>query len=130
MHYQWSPNGSYQLEHILKTISHLPNRYHIFSEKDYAIYVLDNYAVHLMPEVCRALFERGYILVPMGGGITGDEQVNDTHAHHPLKGHWDVESELMLQKLTEDSTKTPNSDRSKIIDLTLKAWGKVTVDYV
>ena len=42
MHYQWSPSGSYRLEHTLKTISHLPNRYHIFSEKDYAIYVLDN----------------------------------------------------------------------------------------
>ena len=55
--------------------------------------------MHLMPEVRRALFERGYILVPMCGGITGDKQVNDTHAHHPLKGHRDVESELMLQKL-------------------------------
>ena len=35
----------------------------------------------------------------------------------------------MLQKLTDDSTKTPNLDHSEIIDLTLKAWGKVTVDY-
>ena len=66
----------------------------------------------------------------MGVGITGDKQVNDTHAHHPLKGHcWDVESELILQKLIEDSTKTPNSDRSEIINLTLKAWKKVTLDY-
>ena len=130
VHYQWSPSGSYRLEHILKTISHLPNRYHIFSEKDYAIYVLDNYVVHLMPEVRRALFERGYILVPMGDGITGDEQVNDTHVHRPLKRHYrDVESELMLQKLTDDSAKTPNPDRSEIINLNLKAWRKVTVDY-
>ena len=76
----------------------------------------------LLPEVRRALFERGYILVPVSGGITGDEQVNDTHAHRQLKGHYrDVESELMLQKLTEDSPKTPNPDRSEIIDLTLKA---------
>ena len=77
-----------------------------------------------MPEVRRALFERGYILVPMGGGITGDEQVNDTHAHYPLKGHRDVESELILQKLTEDKTKSPNPDRSEIIDLTLKDGGR------
>ena len=66
----------------------------------------------------------------MGGGITEHEQVSNTHAHHSLKGHyWDVESELMLQKLSEGSTKTPNSDRYKIVDLTLKALGKVTVDY-
>ena len=75
-----------------------------------------------MPEVRRALFERGYISAPMGGGITGDEQVHDTHAHRSLEGHYrDAESELMLQKLTEDSTKTPNPDCSGIIDLTLKA---------
>ena len=86
--------------------------------------------MHLMPEVRRALFERGYILVPMGSGITGDKQVNYTHAHRPLKGHyWDVESELMLQKITEDNTKALNPDCSEIINLTLKAWGKVTVDY-
>ena len=118
VHYQWSPSGFYRLEHILKTISHLPNRYHIFSEKDYAIYVLDNYAVHLMPEVHCALFERGYILVPMGGGITGDEQVNNTHAHRLLKGHYqDVESELMLQKLTDIVLKLPT-----LIILKLSTW--------
>ena len=78
--------------------------------------------MHLIPDFFRVLFERGYILVPMVGGITGDKQVNDTHVHHPLKGHyWDVKSELMLQKLTEDRTKTPNHDRSEIISLTLKA---------
>ena len=35
----------------------------------------------------------------------------------------------MLQKLSEGSTKTPTSDRYEIVDLTLKALGKVTVDY-
>ena len=44
--------------------------------------------MHLNPEVGRALFERGYISVPMGGGITGDEQVHDTRAHRPLEGHY------------------------------------------
>ena len=57
-----------------------------------------------MPEVRHTnVYVVQNILVSMGGGITGDEQVNDTHAHHPLKGHyWVVESELMLQKLTEE----------------------------
>ena len=69
--FQWSPSGSYRLDQLLKTISNLPNRYHPFTQKDYAIYVLDNYAVHLMPEVRKALFQCRYILVIMGGGITG-----------------------------------------------------------
>ena len=64
---------------MLETISHLPNRYNIFTQKNYAIYVLDDYAVHLMDEVRKALYDRGYILVIIGGGITGDIQINDTH---------------------------------------------------
>ena len=83
--YQWSPSGSYRLEHLLQTIKNLPNRFNPFTHKNCAIYVLDNYAVHLMPEVRKALRARGYILVIIGGGITGYIQVNDTHVHHHLK---------------------------------------------
>ena len=38
--FQWSPSGSYRLEHLLKTISHLPNRFNPFTQKNYAIYAL------------------------------------------------------------------------------------------
>ena len=71
---QWSDSGSYKLEQMLETISHLPNRHSLFRPQDYAIYVLDNYAVHLQEEVRKALLKRGYILVLIGGGITGDIQ--------------------------------------------------------
>ena len=58
---QWAEKCSYRLEQMIKTIEHLPNRHHIFSQKNYAIYVLDDYAVHLMPELRSALLERGHI---------------------------------------------------------------------
>ena len=70
---------------MLATINNLPNRSHPWMKKDYAIYVLDDYAVHLMPEVREALRKRGYILVVIGGGVTGDIQINNTHFHRPLK---------------------------------------------
>ena len=61
MHYQWAPKGSYHLQEMLKTISHLPNRFNMFTPKNYAIYVLD---VHLLPEEKEALLKRGtYMLV-------------------------------------------------------------------
>ena len=88
IHYQWSPKGSYRLEQLLETIKHLPNRFNIFSYATFAIYVLDDYAVHLMPEVRKALWSRGYILVIIGGGITGFMQVNDTHLHKQLKSEY------------------------------------------
>ena len=76
MHYQWAPKGSYHLQEMLKTISHLPNRFNMFTPKKYAIYVLDDYSVHLLQEVKEVLMKRGYVYVGIGGGITGDIQVN------------------------------------------------------
>ena len=38
-----------------------------------------------MPEVKSALLKRGYILEGIGGGVTGDIQINDTDIHSPLK---------------------------------------------
>ena len=75
MHYQWAPKGSYRLEQMLKTISHLPNRFNMFTPKNYAIYVLDDYSVYLLPEVKEALLKGGYVYVGIGGGITGNIQL-------------------------------------------------------
>ena len=97
-HYQWADKDSYRLEQLLETIKHLPNRLNIFSHANFAIDVLDDYAVHLMPEVRQALWRRGSILVIIVGGITGFVQVNDTHLHKPLKGEYRMKkSELMLE---------------------------------
>ena len=108
IHYQWAPKGSYRLEQLLETIKHLPNRFNIFSHANFAIYVLDDYAVHLMPEVRKALWDRGYVLVIIGGGITRFVQVNGTHLHKKLKSEYRInESALMLEKLTKDPKKVP-----------------------
>ena len=66
---------------MLETISHLPMRTHPFASttgQGYALYILDDYAVHLMDSIKEALLKRGYILVLIGGGITGDVQVSST----------------------------------------------------
>ena len=63
IHYQWSESGSYRLEHMLKTINNLPNRFNPFTQKYFAINVLDDYAVHLLPEIRKALKEATYWLL-------------------------------------------------------------------
>ena len=73
---------------MLYTISNLPNRFNIFTPKNYAIYVLDDYNVHIMPEIKKALLKRGYVPVITGGGVTGDIQGNDTDLHAPLKAKY------------------------------------------
>ena len=44
----------------------------MFSQSNYALYILDDYSVHITDEVKRALLAKGYILVVIGGGIKGD----------------------------------------------------------
>ena len=55
---QWAPKGSYRLEHMLRTIGHLPNRHHHFTSKNSAIYILDDYSVYLLPETGGSFKER------------------------------------------------------------------------
>ena len=79
--FNWAPRGSYRLDQMLKTISNLPNKFNIFTPKNYAVYVLDDHSMHLMPEVKEAFLKRGYVPNIIGGGITGDIQINDTDIH-------------------------------------------------
>ena len=110
-HYQLADKGSYRLEQRLETIKYLPNRFNIFSHANFAIYVLDDYAVPLMPEVRQTLWNREYILLIIVGGITGFVQVNDTRLHKPLRSKFrKKESELMLEKLQNDPQKVPAPD--------------------
>ena len=68
IHHKWALKGSYRLEYMLVTIRNLKNR-SSFSHTGYAIYDLDDYSVHLIPDVRKALWEREYILVIIDGGI-------------------------------------------------------------
>ena len=98
VNYQWAPKGSYRIEQILDIIKQLPNRFNMFTEKEYTIYVLDDYSVHLMPKVRQALLKKWYVLVVIGDGIPGDIQMNDTSCHHNLKKHHhEFEINLMLE---------------------------------
>ena len=125
----WSEKGSYRLEQMLKTIKNLPNRSNPWMKSNYAIYVLDDYAVHLMPEVRRELFKLGYILVIIGGGITGDIQINDTHFHGPLKAKYrEIEMAEMLKKLEKYPNKIPSPDRDEMMKWTVKALDQINVN--
>ena len=83
--YQWAPKRSYRIEQILGMIDKLPNQFNIITDQSFGIYVLDDYSVNLMPE---ALSKKGYVLVIIGGGITGNIQINDTNCRHDLKKHY------------------------------------------
>ena len=87
--------------HAEKNIKNLPHCFNPFTQKGLAIYVLDDYAVHLMPEIRKALYEKGYILMLMCGGITGFIQANDTDLHKRLKALYREEEMNLMLKILE-----------------------------
>jgi hypothetical protein len=123
MQVQWAPKGSYRLETMIGTVSHLKNRKNLFTHQNYAVYILDDYSVHITPEVRDAMLQRGYILICIGGGVTGDIQVNDTHVHHQLKKHYrQYEAQLMIDQLTANPGKIPNPSKNEMMDMVAKSW--------
>ena len=121
--YHWAPKGSYPLEQMLATISNLPNRHHIVTKKNYCIFVLDDYSVHILPQVKDALLKRGYVYVGIGGGVTGDIQIKDTDIHAPLKRKYrQLEQELMIKQLQSDAKEIPQPTRDDIMSMLVKVW--------
>ena len=56
------------------------------------IFTLDDYSIHLDPSIKEAMYKNGYLLIIIGGEITGEIQWNDTHYHKRAKGlHRDSE---------------------------------------
>ena len=85
--------------------------------------------MHLIPEVRQALWKRGYILVVIGGGITGFVQVNDTHLHRALKMEYkNKESLLMLEKLKDNPQKVPAPDRIEMMTFLTDAMQDVRIN--
>ena len=70
---------------MLYTISNLPNKLNIFTRKSYAVFVLNDYSVHIMLGIKETLLKRGYEPVIRRGAVAGDKQVNDADLHAPLK---------------------------------------------
>ena len=106
--YQWVPKRLYRLEQMLGTISNLSNCHHISTMKNYCIYALDDYSVHIMHEMKEALLKRGYFYVGIGGGLTGDIQINDTNIHAPLKREYrKLEQKLVINQSQSDPKKIP-----------------------
>ena len=129
--YNWAPKGSYRLEQMLYTIYNLPNRYNIFTPKYYTIYVLDNYSFHIMPEIKEALLKRGYVLVIIGGGVTGDIQINDTDLHSPLKAKYrELEQLLMIDQLKASPKKIPQPSRDDMMRMLSESFEAVEIDAV
>ena len=100
-------------------VKQLPNRY-MFTEKEFVIYVLDDWSVHL---VRKFLFKKEYIVVIIGDGITGDGQTQAAGGHHHLKSHYrDFEMKKMHEQLKKDPNKITFPSLNELMHMLLQKW--------
>ena len=86
---------------------------------------MDDYSAHLDPSAKEALKKRGYFLIILPGGITGDLQVNDTDLHYDLKSPYrQKESLLMIAKLRSNPSNIPSPSRDEIMQMCKSTWNK------
>ena len=105
---QWSDKSSYRVEHVLKYIESLPTIPIHFAPEKRRIFTLDDYSAYLVPEVEEAFFKKGYFLIIIGGGISGDIQVSDTLYHRQAKALYRKHKMELMKKLQKDKKKSPN----------------------
>ena len=83
----------------------IPNRFNMFTEQSFAIYVLNDYSV------------------------PGDIQINDTNCHRDLKKHYrDLEIKLMLEQLEKDPIKILSLSRKEMMSMLLQVWETLKID--
>ena len=69
---QWAERGSYGEDNVLAFINNLIGQPVQFSPARRCIFLLDDYSAHLGDDVKKALYNKGYLLRIIAGGITGD----------------------------------------------------------
>lgn len=71
-------------------------------------------SAYLPQESEKAFHQKGYFLTAIGGGSTGDVQVNDTSYCRPVKpAYRNLEIQLMLDRLRMDPKRVPSSSRDQ-----------------
>ena len=82
-----------------------------------------------MPEVKADLLKRGYILVGIGEGVTGNIQLNDTYIHSPLKKKYrELDHELMITQLSSNPSRIPQPSCNNIMRMLVESNDSINVD--
>ena len=118
---QFSPRGSYRLEHTLHFLDEVLET--VAGAADCIVVLLDWFAPHLDVQVDALCHGKNHAVLRLGGGITGDVQVPDTHRHGPLsRAYKDLETADGAQQLLLRPWSLPSCSRQTVMDRAVAAW--------
>ena len=147
---QWAPKGSYRLQHVLDYLRWAVIDKHAIPEQPQAVtdpdaspdrigaarapakerhlvVVLDWFAPHLDERVDDLLRGAGAGCLRIGGGLTGDVQVPDTHRHGPLTSSYrTLEARDSRAQLRLRPSKLPSFSRQAVFNRSKQAWAQTS----
>ena len=127
VHYQWARKGSYRIEQNLGVM--ISYQIDLLCSQNSHLQYMYWMVVQLMLEGRQASFKKGYIVVIISGGITGDIQISDKNCHRGFKNHYrDLEMKLILEQLEKDPIKIPSPLRNEMMSMLLQAWETLECD--
>jgi len=122
---QFAPKGSYRAEHVLSFLDWWVTP--VTRVADTIVVVLDWFAPHLDERVDQLLHDAKHAVLRIGGGLTPDVQVGDTHRHGPLtRAYRDLEAEDAQRELSLRPSHLPSSSRQTVMERAFTAWDAVS----
>ena len=118
---QVGPKGSYRTDHVLEFLKrHLEPA---SAGRDWRIIMADFYGPHADTTVFDLCWSRQYVLILIGGGVTGVMQVMDTHLHYSLSQRYtEIEMLDLLEQERANPTGCPSRSRESCCRDLLAAW--------
>lgn len=118
---QFQERGSYRAEDVVDALEwSLPAAR---APEESMIIMLDWFAAHLSASVAEVVRRKGHILLLHGGGVTGAEQVNDTHLHALVQRRMEeLETREMYHQRRDDPSKVARLTRQLVVDLAREMW--------
>jgi hypothetical protein len=121
-------SGSYKMPDVIKFLkTHLPD---ILSpqSRQWRIIIASAFSAHLSPQVLNLCWNRGYILITLGGsGITPVVQTCDTDLKQHVKRHdMALETAELLQQM-RDGINVPSDPPERCIDVMAEVLTKTSV---
>ena len=120
-------SGSYKMPDVIRFLkTHLPDNFSPQS-RQWRIIIADAFSAHLSPQVFNLCWNRGYVLITLGGGITPVVQTCDTDLNqHVKREYMALETGELLQQMRDGIT-VPSNPPERCIDLMAAVLTKTSV---
>lgn len=118
------PKGSYREEHVADYLErHLPS---MSPGRRWKILLLDAYRPQMSESIRKLAWNRGFVVLIVGGGCTAIVQVNDTDLHQHLRRlYTELESADLMRQARLNPGATPIPKPENCIGWMTKVWLKL-----